>query len=64
MNNRRPAIDAFDAKIAALTATRAEVDTRAKACTDRHMAAHLREEAARLTGDIAQARADRAAISY
>ena len=38
--------------------------TKSPACTDRDMAAHLREQAALFTGYIAQARADRAAINY
>ena len=64
MINRNPAIKAFDAQIDALTVARADVDARAKVCTDNHMAAHLREQAALFTGYIAQARADRAAINY
>jgi hypothetical protein len=62
MKNSDNIIKAFDAQIDALTATRAQYDTRAKACTDNGMAAHLREQAARFTGYIAQARADRAAL--
>lgn len=64
MTNRNPAIKSFDAQIDALTATRAQYDASAIACTDRDMAAHLREQAALFTGYIAQARADRAAINY
>jgi len=64
MTNRNTAIKAFDAQIDALTATRAQYDAGIKACTDNGMAAHLREQAALFTGYIAQARADRAAISY
>jgi hypothetical protein len=64
MVNRNPAIKAFDAQIAALTATRAQYDASIKACTDNGMAAHLREQAALFTGYIAKARADRAAINY
>jgi hypothetical protein len=64
MNNRNPAIKAFDAQIDALTAIRADYDAMAARSTDNHVAAHLREQAALFTGYIAQARADRAAINY
>lgn len=61
---RTAAINDLDTQIDALTAIRAEVDARAKACLDRDLAAYLREDAARLTGAIARARADRSAINY
>ena len=64
LSERKLAVKAFDAQIDALTATRAQYDASAKACTDHHMGAHLREQAALFTGYIAQARADRAAINY
>ena len=61
---RIAAIKDLDAQIDALTATRAQYDVSAKVCIGCHMGAHLREQAALFTGYIAQARADRAAISY
>jgi hypothetical protein len=61
---RTAAIKDLDTQIAALTAIRADYDAIAKACTDSHVIAHLREQSALFTGYIAQARADRSAINY
>ena len=61
---RTTAIKDLNTQIDALTATRAQYDASAIACTDHDIAAHLREQAALFTGYIAKARADRAAINY
>jgi len=51
-------------QIVGLTALRADYDASAKACTNSDMAAHLREQAARITGQIAMAQSKIRAISY